>query len=131
MTNAEGGRQSQTPYGFHLLPTRAIFAAAQVTQYGADKYDETINERNYTKIPPADHINHCIQHLYAYLAGDTSDEHLSHAIVRAMFAFETDLLGKETRDEEVQAARSGSIAQEAGVRVTVGRRTKRYRREGN
>ena len=34
--------------------------------------------------------NHAIQHLYAYLAGDTSDDHLAHAILRAMFAFEVD-----------------------------------------
>ena len=33
-------------------------------------------------------MNHAIQHLYAYLAGDTSDNHLAHAILRAMFAFE-------------------------------------------
>lgn len=33
-------------------------------------------------------MNHVIQHLYAYLAGDDSDDHLSHAILRAMFAYE-------------------------------------------
>lgn len=46
-----------------------------------------------------DWLDHCwdwlekfqtIQHLYAYLAGDTSDDHLAHAILRAMFAFEVD-----------------------------------------
>ena len=35
-------------------------------------------------------MNHAIQHLYAYLAGDTSDNHLAHAILRSMFAFEVD-----------------------------------------
>ena len=35
-------------------------------------------------------MNHAIQHLYAYLAGDESDEHLSHAILRARVAYEVD-----------------------------------------
>lgn len=86
--NENGGKQSATPYGFHLLPTSAVFAAAEVAAYGAAKYGETFDERNYTKIPTEEHINHCIQHLYAYLAGDASDDHLGHAIVRAMFAYD-------------------------------------------
>ena len=53
-----------------------MFAAAQVARYGAERYDETFTDRNFTKIPPEDHANHAIQHLYAYLAGDTSDDHL-------------------------------------------------------
>lgn len=88
-TNAQGGKQSDTPYAFHMLPIGAVFAAAQVAAYGAAKYGETFDSRNYTKIPAQEHINHCIQHLYAYLAGDTQDDHLAHAIVRAMFAYET------------------------------------------
>lgn len=88
IVNDKGGRQSDTPYGFHLLPIRSVFAAAQVAKYGADKYGETFTERNYVKIPVEEHINHCIQHLYAYLAGDRQDDHLGHAIVRAMFAYD-------------------------------------------
>lgn len=65
-----------------------MFAAAQVAKAGADKYGETFGNRNFTKIPVEDHINHCIQHLYAHLAGDRTDDHLGHAIVRAMFAYE-------------------------------------------
>ena len=86
--NEAGGKQSDTPYGFHLFPISAVFAAANVAKYGADKYGETFSQRNYTKIPVEEHINHCIQHLYAYLAGDTQDDHLAHAIVRAMFAYD-------------------------------------------
>ena len=67
-----------------------MFAAAEVAKYGAEKYGETLFDRNYKKIPPEEHVNHAIQHLFAYLAGDESDDHLSHAILRTMFAFEVD-----------------------------------------
>lgn len=86
--NEHGGKQSSTAYAFHLLPIDAVFAAAEVAKAGADKYGETFGDRNYVKIPAEEHINHCIQHLYGYLSGDTSDDHLGHAIVRAMFAYD-------------------------------------------
>ena len=87
--NENGGKQSDTPYGFHLLPISALFDAAKVAKYGADKYGETFEHRNYTKIETNDHLNHAIQHIYAFLAGDTQDDHLGHAIVRLMFAYDT------------------------------------------
>lgn len=127
VTNGEGGKQSLSPYGFQFLPARAMFAAAQVARYGAEKYGETVQERNYTKIPADDHINHCIQHLYAYLAGDTSDDHLGHAMVRCMFAYETDMAGKEKKHENIQDSRSGSIASQTGIRSLIGRRAARHR----
>ena len=40
-TNECGGKQSATPYAFHFLPPHAIFAAAKVAKYGAEKYGET------------------------------------------------------------------------------------------
>lgn len=86
--NALGGKQSASPYGFHLLPLHAMFAAAEVANTGAMKYNEDFYHRNYTRIPVEEHINHAVQHLYAFLAGDTSDDHLGHAIVRTMFAYE-------------------------------------------
>lgn len=94
--NDNGGKQSATPYGFHLLPVSSIFAAAEVAAYGANKYGEDFRNRNYTKISVEDHINHAIQHLYGYLAGDTSDDHLGHAIVRAMFAYD---VARRNQDE--------------------------------
>ena len=75
ITNSNGGKQSDTPYGFHLLPPSALFDAAEVAKYGADKYGETFSERNYTKIDTIDHLNHAIQHIYAFLAGDKQDDH--------------------------------------------------------
>lgn len=88
ITNAAGGKQSDSPYAFHMLPTAAMFAAAEVANIGAKKYGETRLDRNYTKIPADEHVGHCLQHLWAFLAGDTSDSHIAHAIVRAMFAYE-------------------------------------------
>ena len=41
-TNAQGGKQSKTPYAFHFLPPRAMFAVAEVAKYGAEKYNETL-----------------------------------------------------------------------------------------
>lgn len=86
--NENGGKQSDTPYGFHLIPTSAIFDAARVLKSGADKYGETFYNRNYTKIDEVDHLNHALQHIYAFLAGDTQDDHLGHALVRMMFAYD-------------------------------------------
>lgn len=102
VTNENGGKQSDTPYGFHLLPIQSVFAAAKVAKYGADKYGETFGKRNYTKIPAEEHVNHCIQHLYAYLAGDTQDDHQSHAIVRAMFAYDVDCRNKTGCDSDAK-----------------------------
>ena len=41
-TNAQGGKQSATPYAFHMLPPNAVFAAAEVARQGAEKYGETL-----------------------------------------------------------------------------------------
>lgn len=89
VVNEKGGKQSDSPYAFHMIPVSSILAAAEVCAYGAKKYGETIGNRNYTKIPAEEHINHAIAHMYAYLAGDRTDDHLGHAIVRTMFAYDT------------------------------------------
>ena len=93
--NESGGKQSDSPYAFHMLPVSSVLAAAEVCAYGAKKYGETVRNRNYTKIPTEEHINHAIAHMYAYLAGDRQDSHLSHAIVRCMFAYDCDIRGGE------------------------------------
>lgn len=97
--NEKGGRQSDSPHAFHLLPIHALFAAAEVAKQGAIKYGETIHNRNYTKIPVEEHINHAIAHLFAMLAGDESDWHLAHAIVRTLFAYECAMQDQEAPNE--------------------------------
>ncbi len=98
--NEAGGKQSDSPYAFHMIPLSGVFAAAQVAKYGAQKYGESFGERNYTKISPEEHANHAIAHLFAYLAGDRQDDHLGHAIWRAMAAYDTDKLRSEEHASE-------------------------------
>lgn len=82
VTNSKGGSQSLIPVRFDLIDAKALFEVAKVLYVGARKYGED----NWRKIPIEEHINHNITHAYAYLAGDRSDEHLSHMTCRSIFA---------------------------------------------
>jgi hypothetical protein len=84
VTNEKGGKQSDTPYGLNLIPPLAILAESKVLKTGAEKY----GEGNWKKIEIKDHLNHALQHIYAYLAGDRSDNHLANLACRAHFALE-------------------------------------------
>ncbi len=86
VTNPAGGRQSHTPYAFHLVPIDALFAIARRYQYG----QECGYERdNWRLIPAEEHANHMIIHALAYLAGDRSDEHLDAVVCRATMFYAT------------------------------------------
>lgn len=84
ITNAAGGKQSDSPARLDLFPPRAWLAVGGVLKHGAGKY----GENNWHKISVREHINHALVHYAAYLAGDTSDDHLEHAACRAMMALE-------------------------------------------
>lgn len=82
--NEHGGMQSETPYGFHLFAPLAEFAKAAVMAEGAKRYARD----NWRKIDIDDHLNHLLQHIFAYMAGDRQENHLAHAHCRAMMASE-------------------------------------------
>lgn len=81
--NKHGGKQSYMPYRFDLIDPLALFEMAKVLREGFEKYGA---DENWRRIPANEHINHMITHAFAYLAGDKSDEHLSHMLCRALFA---------------------------------------------
>ena len=87
VVNCEGGKQSHVPYRMDLVPPEAILEVGKVLSQGAVKY----GENNWKLIKTNEHINHAISHLYAYLAGDMSDEHLAHATCRLLFALDIEL----------------------------------------
>ena len=80
--NKAGGKQSKVDFAFHLLDAPALMSLAAVTQYGSERYARD----NWRLIDEEEHINHALIHLYAYMAGDTQDQHLDHAFCRIMFA---------------------------------------------
>lgn len=84
VTNAQGGKQSDSPYRCDLLPPEAVLKVARVLKHGADKY----GPNNWRKLSENDHLNHAIAHIFARLAGDTQDDHLEHAACRLLMALE-------------------------------------------
>lgn len=82
VVNEKGGGQSKTHYRFDLADPKAMFEMTKVLAYGAERYGAD----NWRLIDITDHLNHLIIHAYAYLAGDRSDEHLSHIMCRSLFA---------------------------------------------
>lgn len=77
-----GARQAQVLYATDEVDGRAFLAMCAVLHTGREKYGHD----NWRLIPVEQHINHMIIHAYAYLAGDDSDDHLSHMMCRSMFA---------------------------------------------
>lgn len=90
-TNEKGGSQSDIPVRFDLIDAKAMFEMAKVLDHGARKY----GENNWRLISVEDHLNHALMHIFAYLAGDETDEHLSHILCRATFALGVSLQGDD------------------------------------
>jgi|GEM_PF-2393797 len=81
-TLENGAMQSAVNYRYDLLDPFALAAVAQIAHKGAAKY----GENNWHGIPLHSHLNHCLAHIYAYLAGDLGEPHLQHALCRMVFA---------------------------------------------
>jgi hypothetical protein len=89
--NDQGGMQSATAGRFDLIPPKSMFRLAAIMDHGARKYAPN----NWKKIEIDSHVNHALQHLFAYLAGDRQDDHLGHALARAAMAVELEEEGAD------------------------------------
>ena len=81
-TNERGGQQSALPYRYDLMDGIATAKLAEVLAYGASKYAPN----NWRLIDTNSHLNHMLAHVFAYLGGDTQDDHLEHMLCRAHMA---------------------------------------------
>lgn len=82
---------------FDLISPIALRRLARTCAEGAAKY----GEHNWLKgIPVSDLLNHAIRHIVLFLLGDSTEDHLAHAMWNLMAAIHFD----ETRPDMVESA---------------------------
>lgn len=90
-----GAGQSDIPYRVDLVDADVVMHVARILHEGAEKY----GAGNWRDLPIRDHLNHMLAHAFAYLAGDEQDDHLLHAVCRAVFAAACELRGGKLEPE--------------------------------
>jgi hypothetical protein len=82
-----GAIRSSVPERWDLIPATGLRRVAEAMAHGAARY----GENNWTKgMPVKSVLNHAIKHLYQWLDGDRSEDHLGHAAANLMMACHSD-----------------------------------------
>lgn len=82
VVNQSGGSQSFVSARFDCIPPVVLRLLAQCLGFGARRY----GCENWKKIPIEDHLNHAMNHINEWRAGDRSEPHLVNAMARITFA---------------------------------------------
>ena len=74
------------PFAFHLVPIEGLAKVAAVMRSG----ERSGRGDNWKDVPVAEHLNHAICHIYGYLCGDRTENHLANAGCRVLMAIALD-----------------------------------------
>lgn len=88
ITYDSGAKRSDTKPFYKIIPYEFIRRLGMTLAEGAIKYDEAVDESNWKKGDKkffAECFDHAIEHMYLYLDGDRTEDHLAHAAANLCF----------------------------------------------
>lgn len=77
-----GGQRDKVEERFDLVPPDAMLAVAKAMGEGAAKY----GNENWRRLPIDNIVNHAVRHVFLWMSGDRSEDHLGHAAAGMLMA---------------------------------------------
>lgn len=94
-----GAKRSKLEARYDLLSPIGLRRAAEAAHEGAEKYGEYQNEMG---LPVTVYLNHALAHIYQYLAGDRTEDHLGHAGWNLLFACHSEELLPQLNEDTLR-----------------------------
>ena len=95
-TYGAGARRTAKDVRFELLSPIGLRRMAMASHEGAEKYGAFNVEKG---LPISVFLNHALSHIYAYLEGDRSEDHLGHAAWNLCFSCHSEELWGSLNDD--------------------------------
>ena len=96
---------------YDLISPIGLEAVARTCAEGAAKYSDFNWERG---MPVGDLLNHALRHIYKYLGGDRSEDHLPHAAWGLLAAIHSEALWPELNEGTLRGPGCKAPADQAG-----------------